>query len=141
MPDPTDKRVAERAQLDAENDRNRLATVFLVEASDYEHHHLWLDFSEEARARGWGHPDFPRVPWEQISLGYGETIGHVGKMPVAVSVTFARVRGQAIAFYEATSQVVDYRMVERWTETAFPESRGRTNPTNFHICLHALEER
>ena len=75
---------------------------------------------------------------EQISLGYGETVGHFGGMPVAVSVTFARVCGQVIAFYEATSQVVDHRMVEKWTRTAFPASRGRTNATNFHICIHAL---
>lgn len=121
-----------------ENEANRKAAVYLVEATDLETHHLWLDWSEESESRGWGEPTHPRLPWEQIALGYGDTVGEFGGMPVAVSVTFARVLGQVIVFYEATSQVVDHRMVEKWTQTAFPASRGRTNATNFHICVDDL---
>jgi len=123
-----------------ENEANRLAAVFLVEATDFEALCLWSEWAEEAHDK-----DGPlrhrhrRIPWQQISLGYGETVGHFGRMPVAVSVTFARVLGQIIVFYEATSQVVDHRMVDKWLTTAFPASRGKTNATNFHICVHELE--
>ena len=72
-------------------------------------------------------------------LGYGDTIGHVGDAPVFVTITFARLFGQVIVFYEATSQVVDHRMVADWLTTAFPASRGRTNAMNFHICVHDVE--
>ncbi len=127
-----------RRRIREENETNRLAAVFLVEANDFAQHHLWLDWSEEAKARGWGPADHPRVAWEQIHIGYGEGVGHIGKRPVFVTVTFARVLGQVIVFYEATSQVVDHEMVEEWTRKAFPASRGKTNATNFHICVHDL---
>ena len=123
---------------DAENERNRLATVYLVEATNYESHHLWVDYSEESKRHGWGDARIERVPWEQITLGYHKTIGRCARKPVHVSVTFARVKGQIIAFYEATSLVVDHRIVEQWTAKEFPSSRGKTNPMNFHLCLHAL---
>lgn len=123
-----------------ENEANRKVAVYLVEATHNEAHDLWVDWSEESASHGWGDARSPRLPWEQITLGYGDTIGHFGGMPVAVSVTFARVLGQVIAFYEATSQVVDHRMVGKWTQTAFPSSRGKTNATNFHICVQALKD-
>ncbi len=122
-----------------ENLRNRQAAVYLIEATDYERHHLWVDHSEHAFEQGWGDPRTPRVPWETITLGYHQTIGHCARLPVHVSVSFARIRGQVIAFYEATSQVVDHRRVEKWLKTEFPRSRGKTNPTNFHHCLDSLK--
>jgi hypothetical protein len=128
-----------RRRDNEENERNRRAAVFLVEATHYESHHLWVDYSEESARHGWGDNRIPRVPWQQITLGYSKTIGRCADMPVHVSVSFARVHGHVIAFYEAVSQVVDYRMVEKWLKTEFPNSRGKTNPSNFHICLQELK--
>ena len=127
-------------RADEENERNRFDAVFLVEATHNEWHHLWVDWSEESLAHGWGDHQIRRLQWEQISLGYRKTIGHFGGMPVAVSVSFARLRGLVVASYEATSQVVDYRMVEKWRKKEFPSARGHTNASNFHICAHALDD-
>lgn len=131
-----------RRSGDAQNDHNTREAVYLVEATHFEVHALWLEYSEEALAHGWGSADtrIRRVPWQQIGLGYGANIGTFGKMPVVVAVSFARIHGQVVAFYEATSQVVDYRMVEKWRGKQFPAARGRTNPMNFGHCLHDLEE-
>lgn len=129
-----------RLRNDEKNDRNRRAAVFLVEATDYESRHLWVDYSEESARYGWGDIRIPRVPWEQITLGYGKGIGQCAGMPVYVSVTFAKIHHHVVAFYEATSQVVDHRMVERWLKTEFPAARGKTNPSNFHLCLYVLKE-
>ena len=123
-----------------ESEAHRREAVFLVEADDFAQHHLWLDWSDEAAKRGWGPDGHPRVVWEQIMLGYGDTIGHVGDAPVCVTITFARLFGQVIVFYEATSQVVDHRMVADWLTTAFPASRGHTNATNFHICVQDIKD-
>lgn len=137
-----------RAKNHAENEQNRLATVYLIEATYEETHYLWTNWSDEALALGLGDSRMSRVPWEHISLGFGKTIGHFGpkgdEMPVHVSVWFARigssdlVKGHIIAFYEATSQVVDHRMVDKWLPEAFPASRGKTNAANFHNCIFDL---
>jgi hypothetical protein len=125
--------------VSAENERNRLATAFVVEATSEELMGLWLEWAEEAKLHGCGSPGSRRIAWEQISLGYHETIGTLGGMPVAVSVTFARVLGRVVAFYEGVSQVVDHRLVRAWADKAFPASKGHCNAANFHHCVLTLE--
>lgn len=121
-----------------ENDANRRAAVYLIEADDFAQLRLWIEHAEGGDGQGWKSP-FKRVPWEQITLGYSHAIGEFGGMPVCVCVSFARVKGHVVAFYEPTSQVVDHRMVEEWLKTEFPASRGKTNAQNFHNCLGELD--
>ncbi len=120
------------------NDANRRAAVYLVEADDFAQLRLWIENAEEGDRQGWKSP-FKKVRWEQVGLGYGHEIGKFGGMPVCVCVSFARIKGHLVAFYEATSQVVDHRMVEEWLKTEFPSSRGKTNAQNFHNCLLDLD--
>jgi hypothetical protein len=122
----------------ATNEANRRATVYLVEANDFTTIRLWLEWAEEGAGEGWSSP-FRRVPWQQIALGYTRIIGELAGMPVAVCVSFARIKGHVAAFYEATSEVVDHRMIEAWLESEFPAARGRTDAMNFHRCLEALD--
>jgi len=57
-------------------------------------------------------------------------------MPVCVSVTWDIVKGQLVAFYEATSQVVDHRMVDKYIR----ENCSRTgNVQNFHNVMSDIE--
>lgn len=130
-------------------------TAYVVSATSFEEHCLWRDFSHEAwnaenRRSGEGRrilakPGFhckDRVDWEQVNPGWLETVGTVGDSPVAVSIGFSYLDGHLILFWEATSQVVDYRMIEAWLEANVPAyAKGkRTNAMNFHNCLHALKQ-
>lgn len=76
-----------------------------------------------------------RVSWDDRSTGFYETIGHLAKMPVCVSVRWATVGGALIAFWEATSQVVDYRMIEEWLAKKFPNARHGMDALNFGNLL------
>lgn len=52
-------------------------------------------------------------------------------------VPAVRVNGQLVAFYNATSQLVDYVLVEEWARQAFPKAE-HCDATNFHNAMHAV---
>jgi hypothetical protein len=100
-----------------------------VEANNYEQLMLW---SENKRR------DPPRV-WKEKNSGLLETIGHLDDMPVCISLWTAEIDGHKILFYEPTSQVVDYRMIDNWLETNLPKTAfrkdgyvNRSDSMNFH---------
>lgn len=103
---------------------------FVVEATHFEKFCLW---GENDRER--------RVTWKDVSSGYMHTVGHLSvnrkKMPVVVSIFFAVLNDKVVAFYEATSQVVDHRMVEKWVESESPAfaAGNKCDAMNFHQCL------
>ena len=109
------------------------ATRFAVEATNFERHCLWQRHHKE-------------VDWKDQPFGYMKTIGSVGDMPVVVSLTFHFIESQLVMFFEATSQMVDHRMVDKWLEENVSHRwdhgtrRSRTDAGNFHLCLHALAE-
>jgi hypothetical protein len=129
------------------------ATKFLVEATGAEQHFLW---SLHARYSHKHHPSYPSLTWEQHACGSLVSVGNVQifkkqsgsgalyeQMPVCVSLTFATIDGAVVCFWDATSQVIDYRLVEKWLNQKFahvPPREGRTNAMNFHIVTNALRD-
>lgn len=87
----------------------------------------------------------PGTTWEQ-GHGWHTTLGEVwigpkrlgrmSRMPVCVSVTWDLIAGQLVAFYEATSQVVDHRMVDAYIRE---NCMRRGNVLNFHNVMHDIE--
>lgn len=128
----------------------RLAqTVYIVEASNFEQHILWSEFSKEGevftqtplRKR-------PRETWEQITPGEGCTFGERDGQNMMVMFSWVKLNGQLIAFYNATSQLVDYAILEEWLNHHMPhlypaeghESRHHyTDAQNFHQALHHVD--
>lgn len=79
--------------------------VGVVEANSFEIMCLWQRWQELGKS------------WVSTGHGYLATVGHVGDMPVCISILTATVDGEKILFIDPTSQVVDYRMVEDWLKT------------------------
>lgn len=102
--------------------------VYMVEATHFEHFMLWKENSERQA---------PMVPlrWEQDTLGHIYTIGELAGNPIAVSVEFAVIDGRRVAFYEATSQVVDHRLVEKWIKEQCPAGTQHCDGMNFAHCV------
>lgn len=149
--------------------------VFFVEATSTERHNLWSEWSNQSMSNIEPLSDEvmrligdklnrdlyvkienlnekvkssnpKRVAWEQISAGFGITIGHVGKMPVTVSFSFAIINGKKICFYEATSRVVNHKMIEDWLIERFQLTHdnycrwNHTDAMNFHNCVNSLDD-
>lgn len=106
--------------------------VGVVDATSFEQLMLW---QEEEKAA------LPKR-WETINPGILETIGALADMPVCLSLSKVRVGGHLLLFIEATSQVVDHRMIDKWLEDNLPDTAkrdGRVNRTdamNFHNVFH-----
>lgn len=145
---------------DGDGDRDEIMarrfkeTVAVVEATDTEVFYLWKEWSNES---GYDDLDYvkrgrthPKRSWVQVNPGYGETIGHVGKMPVVISLTWVRIDGKLVLFYELSSQMQDHRMVEPWLEKQFGRQgwpkwdhgyrRMKTNAMNFGHAIEAVDE-
>lgn len=131
-------KVAEVRALDTAEKRLAV-TEYFVEATDEEAFQLWKDTHDS-------------VAWEQCH-GWLVTVGRVRTLhifksrdrierhPVTVTFTWQLLDGHLVAFYDAASQVVDYRMVDRYVRRYVRQLDGRsahTNATNFHHCMHAL---
>lgn len=124
-----------------DNAENRLAvTDYLVEATNHEWFTLWArwcKYSQECRE-----PIFKK--WEQLG-GCGITIGCLDKRPVVVSLNWDRLDGFLVCQWEATSQLVDYKMIEEWldkhyTRIASDNRPASCNASNFHSCVREFEK-
>lgn len=149
--------------------------VFFVEATSTEQHTLWSEWSTRSMSNiepisddvmslvqeklGAGilfeklsklnrkvkDNNQPRVNWEQVSAGFALSVGQVGKNNVMVCFTFAFINGKKICFYEATSQVVNHKMIEDWLISKFQLTHdgysrwNHTNAMNFHNCVNSLD--
>ncbi len=127
---------------------NRLKhTLFIVEGSSYP---LWCDHSEDSLFPPWDirkdYRAYPATKWEQVSNGWSVQVGSIGKRPIMVSVNWYYIDGQAVCFYEGTSQLVDHAMIDKWFETHFTGTwdngtrRASIDSGNFGWCLSAIEE-
>ena len=104
-------------------------TEYLVEADSFAQQALWERWHDR-----YG------VPWEQVGRGWGGTVGHIDKRPVAVMVFFAHIGGKLVGFWECTSQVADYVMAEEWLKETFPNVKRQTNADNFGNLLHDIAD-
>ncbi len=107
------------------NDPRWDTTVALVEATDFERLCLWRE-SKDTHT------------WEEDYRGLMSTIGYLNKRPICVCVVWAKIDGYLVAFYDATSLVVDHSKVEDWLKEQAPKA-SRTNAMNFHTALHEIE--
>ena len=105
---------------------------YLVEAESFAAHKLAMDlihrYGDLAKQGNPGH-----------SFVCGHATGANGQ-PGAVVIVFWKynIGDINIAFYEATSQLVDWVLIHEWIEERY--SGLRTNATNFHHVIHVINE-
>jgi hypothetical protein len=109
-------------------------TFFLVEANTFERDCLRKEWQK-------------RVEWEEDNSGYIGQVGILADRPVNISVFWARIEGNLVAFWDSPSQVVDHEMIQKWlTENCLPPQKGpelrstRCNATNFYVCIQAIQK-
>jgi len=113
-------------------------TFFCVEANFNETQYIW---EKLAHQQG--------VDWRQ-DTGILETIGTLTvegeELPVSLSLMWNWVRGKLICFYDATSRVVDHKMIEDYLDShiikdkTWDGSRKTiTDASNYHHMWHAIQ--
>jgi hypothetical protein len=113
--------------------------VFLVECTDNEQFYYWKYFHNEP-PRG-----YPKLSWEEETLGKLIQIGELDKRPVNISIRWAKLNGKRVMFYDAVSQVVDHKMVEEWMKHFGSHIKWDNNSrwahcdsSNFHLSINAI---
>ncbi len=108
-------------------------TVYCVEASSFEQHALWVMHSKDSSTPAYK----STVSWEQLNPG---SMVRIQDDPViCVSLFWVRLEGRVAVFYDATSQVVDWRKVEDWIKEQFP-GIPTCDAMNFGSCVHKIRE-
>jgi hypothetical protein len=115
-------------------------TFYLIETDDCSRLTLWREYSKEAPKCGpmlggenMLNPIHGRLEWEQDNPGKIIHVGDCDDRPVHISCFWNILDGKYVCFWEATSQVVDYKLIEEWFALYCPKAR-QTNAMNFHNC-------
>jgi hypothetical protein len=123
-----------------DNAESRLAvTQFLVKATSNEWQMLWEQFcSQSTTCRD------PLInKWEQLG-GWLATVGSLRNRPVCISLHWCRLDGFLVCQWDATSELVDFKIIREWLGRHFSTKTIDQRPAtcdaaNFHHCLHEIE--
>lgn len=114
-------------------------TFFIVEATNFEHHALWLQYSKQGEHR-LKNP----VDWQQVHDGRWVQLGTIDNRPIGMSLNWAWVDGFLICFYSGTSQLFDWKMADEFLEKHFKGKwdrgtrRAECDAQNFHHVITAI---
>lgn len=109
---------------------------FMVEATSCERFYLWARYSTQSATRH--NSDLP-VVWETMESSF-HTVGHLQNRPIVVSISWHRINGHVVMFYEVTSKLVDWTMIESWLAKQFPHIKHKYDAANFRHCLSHIAQ-
>ncbi len=118
--------------------------VYVVKAGGEDYFNLWRHFSHESDKRLY--PSIS-IHWEEVSRGFSRKIGTVAKRPICIEGRYAILNGKRVMFYDGTSQLVDWKMIDQWMENYLrkcmgwcdtPETYRHCNAANFHQCFETI---
>jgi hypothetical protein len=152
MSDEYAKIMSRRNYFDTLDLEERFArTVFFVEGNAYD---AWKSMNVTMDAKGETtilKKDFKGRDWEQHGMGFMRTIGEMPfkgtDWPVTLQFNWYFIDGFPVCFYEPTSVVVNYDMIEKFME---PHTKPVLYGGLYHDrqcridalyrCLHALDD-
>ena len=73
--------------------------------------------------------------WKQINSGTFVTVAKVENRPICLSLTVNFVKGNKILFIEPTSQLIDWKLINKWLEDNFKNVKT-ADAMNFHILIN-----
>jgi hypothetical protein len=123
-----------------DEDDRWLATRYLVEATSYEKHAAWCFRAKQSPWKYDLHA-MNDVEWVQTSPGYNWKVGELAGKLVHVNLQWDYIDGALVCFWEPTSRVVDYDMIEAWLKKKFPNAAFWTNALNFYNVVIDIKEK
>lgn len=86
--------------------------VGIVEATSYEQYALWKEYHDK-EGYNWS---------SRREGGPLVTVGKIEDRPICIALERATICGHLIVFLDATSELVDWRMIDRWLTDNLPQS-------------------
>lgn len=87
-----------------------------------------------------------KVVWEEVTRGGPMvTVGKIDDRPICVTFNVCRINGKKVVMYDATSQLVDWAMVEAYIEKQFPKlypedgRRQQGDAGDFWNCIQYIK--
>jgi hypothetical protein len=87
--------------------------IFLVRASSEEEFCLWQHFAHDSPHRI--HQNVC-INWKRRNPGELVQIGELDRRPICASVSYVYLNDKLVMFYDGTSQLVDWAMIDAWVE-------------------------
>jgi hypothetical protein len=115
-------------------------THYLVEATDTERHAQWCFASTESPFR-YDRKDIRDVEWIQTSPGAFLEIARQKGRPVCVCLQWDYLNGALVCFWEPTSRLVDYDLIDPWLKMKFPNIHTTSNAMNIHNVILEIGRR
>lgn len=110
-----------------------LVTDYLVEATSCERFDIWCKWCKDSNECS--RPEVDK--WEQMN-GWLVQVGELYGRTINITLTWDNLDGFLVCFWEAVSELVDYKMVDEWLDEHFKKKDATCNAMNFHNCIHAL---
>lgn len=104
---------------------------YLVEADQFSALALWQEFH---------HDKNPTKPWIKNwhqNGGKAVAIGMIDERPIVVQIEYCLLNNKLVGFWDTSSQLVDYLMIEEWFKKFAPNIE-ECNASNFHYCLESI---
>lgn len=106
--------------------------IYFVEADSYARTMIWVDYSKDDNR-------YNSKYWKQNNQGFYCTVGELMGRPIVVELFQYHVNGKKIIMYSATSQLVDYAIIEEFFEKHFEVYKnGQRKMTNSLNVFHAI---
>lgn len=116
-------------------------TQYFVEADGFTRATLWNRHAKESKAILLREDNFPRYEWEDNLTGISLQLGECGGRPVCVLFFWALINGAVVCFYDATSEVVDWKLIEEFLDRFPAWGEGKhTDACNFGVVLNFAED-
>ena len=91
-----------------ENDPRSETTKYLVEANPFELNALYDVWSR-------------KFTWEQDNRMGLPTVAYIRGRPITISLTWVRIAGELVCFWDPVTPLVDYDIIKSWFSLAFPK--------------------
>lgn len=116
-------------------------TFFLVEATSFEYHILWLTWASASSAK----TATSKLDWELLT-GVRVKVGSLAGKNIFISMFWCSIEDRLVGFWRPMSAVVDYTQISAWTVKRFSarwsndQRPSVTDANNFHRCVQAIRE-
>jgi hypothetical protein len=106
--------------------------IAVVEATSFEQHQLWRDWHQYPRYDN-------TLSFKQGCVGRIREIGGIDDRPIVICMFVNEWGGRRVLFYEATSTLVDHKMIADWFNGVLPDV-PRVDADNFHRVVNRIKE-